>query len=75
MYSYSISENVWNYKWTFCRGSAFPAASIAREEKCFWDGSKRVAICGDFCVSPNVEGAILSGLAAASKLQNIVSYL
>lgn len=56
-------------------GSAFPGASIAREEKCFWDGSKRVAICGDFCVSPNIEGAILSGLAAASKFQKIVSYL
>ncbi|KAL0546856.1 hypothetical protein IC582_016774 [Cucumis melo] len=56
-------------------GSAFPAASIAGEEKCFWDESKRVAICGDFCVSPNIEGAILSGLAAASKFQKIVSSL
>ncbi|CAL5341506.1 unnamed protein product [Camellia sinensis] len=48
-------------------GSAFPASSIATEEKCLWDGKKRLAICGDFCVSPNVEGAILSGMAAASK--------
>ncbi|KAI4323157.1 hypothetical protein L6164_022786 [Bauhinia variegata] len=56
-------------------GSAFPAASIAPEEKCLWDGSKRVAICGDFCVSPNVEGAISSGLAAASKFKDILCSL
>ncbi|XP_044499836.1 renalase isoform X2 [Mangifera indica] len=56
-------------------GSAFPATSIAREEKCLWDKNKRLAICGDFCVSPNVEGAILSGLAAASKLTEILSCL
>lgn len=56
-------------------GSAFAAASIAREEKCLWDGKKRLAICGDFCVSPNVEGAILSGMAAASKFVEISSCL
>lgn len=54
-------------------GSAFPAASIAQEEKCLWDRNKRLAICGDFCVSPNVEGAIDSGLAAALRLKDISS--
>ncbi|KAH9611051.1 hypothetical protein KSS87_018954 [Heliosperma pusillum] len=49
-------------------GSAFPAVSIAKEEKCLWDASKRMGVCGDFCVSPSVEGAIESGLAAALKL-------
>ncbi|XP_054815292.1 uncharacterized protein LOC129315540 isoform X2 [Prosopis cineraria] len=56
-------------------GSAFPAASIAPEGKCLWDRNKRLAICGDFCVSPNVEGAIASGLAAASKLSESLSCL
>ncbi|XP_057485161.1 uncharacterized protein LOC130771557 isoform X2 [Actinidia eriantha] len=56
-------------------GSAFPAASIAGEEKCLWDGKKRLAICGDFCVSPNVEGAVLSGLAASAKFIEILSCL
>ncbi|KAE8733666.1 hypothetical protein F3Y22_tig00001120pilonHSYRG00352 [Hibiscus syriacus] len=56
-------------------GSAFPAASIAEVEKCLWNEKKKLAICGDFCVSPNVEGAILSGLAPASKLKRLVSSL
>ncbi|KAD4178694.1 hypothetical protein E3N88_27285 [Mikania micrantha] len=47
-------------------GSAFPVTSTAKNEKCIWDGKKLLAICGDFCVSPNVEGAILSGFTAAS---------
>ncbi|KAG8365216.1 hypothetical protein BUALT_Bualt18G0081300 [Buddleja alternifolia] len=52
-------------------GSAFPAASIAAEEKCMWIGRKRLAICGDFCVGPNVEGAICSGIAAAAKFVKV----
>ncbi|KAL2331117.1 hypothetical protein Fmac_018698 [Flemingia macrophylla] len=36
-------------------GSAFPAASIAPKEKCLWDRNKRIAICGDFCVSRKVK--------------------
>lgn len=66
-------RTIFNHVGWFCRGSAFPAASIAQEEKCLWDRNKRLAICGDFCVSPNVEGAIDSGLAAALRLQDISS--
>ncbi|XP_076903137.1 uncharacterized protein LOC143558115 [Bidens hawaiensis] len=56
-------------------GSAFPVTSIARNEKCLWDAQKKLAICGDFCVSPNVEGAILSGFTAASIFTESVSRL
>ncbi|CAI9088082.1 OLC1v1022318C1 [Oldenlandia corymbosa var. corymbosa] len=54
-------------------GSAFPSKTTAAQEKCLWNGNKRQAICGDFCVSLNVEGAILSGLAAASKFTELIS--
>ncbi|KAM1234648.1 hypothetical protein ACFX2J_004202 [Malus domestica] len=57
------------------REGPFPAASVAREEKCLWDKNKRLAMCGDFCVSPNVEGVIASRIAAASKLTEILSCL
>ncbi|CAA6657931.1 unnamed protein product [Spirodela intermedia] len=56
-------------------GSAFPASSIGGEAMCLWDGDKRLAICGDFCVSPDVEGAVLSGMRAASKLSSLLSCL
>ncbi|XP_076948994.1 uncharacterized protein LOC143621459 [Bidens hawaiensis] len=56
-------------------GSAFPVTSIATNEKCLWDAQKKLAICGDFCVSPNVEGAILSGFTAASIFTESVSRL
>ncbi|KAI3980295.1 hypothetical protein MKX01_001366 [Papaver californicum] len=48
-------------------GGAFPATAVAEDEKCLWDASKKLAICGDFCVSPNVQGALVSGVAAAAK--------
>ncbi|KAL1566930.1 renalase-like isoform X1 [Salvia divinorum] len=54
-------------------GSAFPAVSIAREEKCLWVEKRRLAICGDFCVMPNVEGAISSGIAAAAKFVEMLA--
>ncbi|KAH6764487.1 oxidoreductase family protein [Perilla frutescens var. frutescens] len=54
-------------------GSAFPAVSIAGEEKCLWVENRRLAICGDFCMMPNVEGAISSGIAAAAKFVQLLA--
>lgn len=64
-----------SYIFVLCRGSAFPATSLAPEEKCLWSAKMRLALCGDFCVSPNVEGAISSGIAAASKFSEMLSSL
>lgn len=49
-------------------GSAFPKCSIATEEKCLVDEARRVAVCGDFCLGPKVESAILSGISAAERV-------
>ncbi|KAL5715980.1 hypothetical protein ACHQM5_017728 [Ranunculus cassubicifolius] len=53
--------------------TAFPAIAAEGDDKCLWDASKKLAICGDFCVSPNVEGAILSGLGAATKILDVLT--
>ncbi|KAK3145882.1 hypothetical protein QOZ80_3BG0258700 [Eleusine coracana subsp. coracana] len=49
-------------------GGAFPSISIGGDDKCVWDKSTELVICGDFCASPNVEGAILSAMRGASKI-------
>ncbi|XP_072951711.1 uncharacterized protein [Typha angustifolia] len=56
-------------------GSAFPAVAIGVEDKCLWDKNTKLAICGDFCTSPNIEGAILSGIRAASKILGSLNIL
>lgn len=56
-------------------GHAFPAISIAGDEKCLWDAKKRLAVCGDYCVSPSVEGAIISALATAAKCSEVLCRL
>ncbi|MBN2560425.1 MAG: FAD-dependent oxidoreductase [Phycisphaerae bacterium] len=35
---------------------------------CLWDSTSRVAVCGDWCQDARVEGAFLSGLAAAERI-------
>ena len=35
---------------------------------CMWDDANRVGVCGDWCQGTRIEGAFLSGLAAAERL-------
>jgi predicted NAD/FAD-dependent oxidoreductase len=37
-------------------------------ETCLFDGDRRIAACGDWCGGPRVEGAFLSGWAAAGRI-------
>jgi predicted NAD/FAD-dependent oxidoreductase len=54
-----------------CRGGAFPTTAIASEEKCILEEERHIAVCGDFCVGPRVEDAVLSGVSAAEKVASL----
>ena len=59
-------------------GAAFPddgavAAAAAAGKGCLADAERRVVGCGDFCVSPKIEGAALSGAAAAARVAEMIA--
>jgi len=39
---------------------------------CLWDDATRVALCGDWCQGARIEGAFLSGLAAAERITSSI---
>lgn len=50
------------HRWRYARTLA-PLTS-----GCLWDADRRLAVCGDWCHGARVEGAVLSGMAAAGRL-------
>lgn len=50
------------HRWRY----ALPAEPLP--ETCLLDAGLRLAVCGDWCAGPRVEGAYLSGRAAAERL-------
>ena len=59
-------------------GAAFPddgavVAAAASGMGCLADAERRVVGCGDFCVSPKIEGAALSGAAAAARVAEMIA--
>ncbi len=52
-----------------CRFALPPAPLVA---PCLFDAAQSVAACGDWCGGPRVEGAFLSGMAAAGRLLGLV---
>ena len=51
-----------SHRWLF----AIPEEPLP--ESCLWDEETGVAVCGDWCGGPRVEGAFLSGAAAAGRI-------
>ena len=50
------------HRWQFAIPSDPP------QERCFFDASSMIVACGDWAGGPRVEGAFLSGMAAAGRL-------
>ena len=55
-------REAWAHRWRF----ALPPEPLA--DSCLWDTRLGVGACGDWCAGPRVEGAWLSGKAAAERL-------
>lgn len=53
---------VTSHRWRF----AIPPNPLA--ESCLFDEALRIGACGDWCAGPRVEGAFLSGVAAADRV-------
>ncbi|HSO21457.1 MAG TPA: FAD-dependent oxidoreductase [Chondromyces sp.] len=58
----SVPVHLEGHRWRH----ALPHAPLA--EPCLFDAGRRLAVCGDWCGGPRVEGAFLSGGAAAQRL-------
>jgi predicted NAD/FAD-dependent oxidoreductase len=58
----SVPVHIEAHRWRY----ALPHAPLA--EPCLFDAGRRLAVCGDWCGGPRVEGAFLSGGAAARRL-------
>ena len=46
----------------------FAIPSDASKERCFFDADSMIVACGDWAGGPRVEGALLSGMAAAGRI-------
>jgi photolyase PhrII len=42
-------------------------------EPCYWDPQHRIGACGDWFQTPNIEGALLSGMALAGRVMGTVA--
>lgn len=46
----------------------YAVPKVALDEQCLWDSVSGLGACGDWCFSPRIEGAFLSGVAMAGTL-------
>lgn len=59
-----IVEHSQAHRWRY----AAPASRDAMDGLCLMDDARKLGCCGDWCAGGRVEGAMLSGLAAAERL-------
>ena len=61
---------------SFCQahrwGAAMPQSAMAVGEPCMVDPSLRLVACGDYMVSPKVEGAAISACAAVDAVLELL---
>jgi predicted NAD/FAD-dependent oxidoreductase len=60
----SCSAHLWRF--------AIPAETLT--EACLFDPTLQLGTCGDWCAGPRVEGAFLSGMAAAGRVLGILGH-
>ncbi|XP_033752830.1 renalase-like [Pecten maximus] len=51
-------------------GAALPLNTLSTKEECVFDGQHNIGICGDWLVSPCIQGAAISGIRLAEFIQN-----
>ena len=56
------------HRWSFARPSPTTPADSTANTECIWHGPQSLALCGDWCGGGRVEGAFLSGTAAAARV-------
>ncbi|XP_064603386.1 LOW QUALITY PROTEIN: uncharacterized protein LOC135468857 [Liolophura sinensis] len=56
-------------------GAAVPMNTLETSEECVFDGLHHVGVCGDWLVSPCIQGAAISGLALAEHIHKHASGL
>ena len=54
------------HRWRY----ALPPEPLA--DSCVFDGDRKIGCCGDWCGGPRVEGAFLSGMAAAGRVLGLL---
>lgn len=55
------------HRWSFARPGSSADAATAAGAECRWYEEPALALCGDWCCGGRVEGAFLSGAAAAAR--------
>ena len=63
----ALPRHLQAHRWRYAR----VVRALGRE--CLWDEARGLAACGDYCLGPRVEAALLSGAAAAGRLMTWAS--